>query len=746
MLFKILILVPLAVVATLMAIGGAGLIAITSTTRVGVRALFAYWASLPTGVSIVLLRKKYTRSRLFLFAALLFQVMQNVGGSIRYYTGSLQPFTDLPSINITGVLLGVAIFSILLLYSFSGKAASDEDPAETPEVRDILLSLVLPICLYAVLWFFVLPWVPDIIMIPLNFLIFIVIIVTLSVTIYRAPRHQFFDPGMDSGFLISSCILFILSVGLLVMEIFIKSSSWIYSENLSIAAYYLIGLSLEIPFLRRCGFTRRISYLMVIALSALTYLPFTATIAIEAAALQGAEYTFIPASVVIHVGAGFLSAMMAILLYTQTKRSMTRRQVPLVLLYMLWAAVAIVTVLMVVNTSILGEPVISAVVASLLTMPLLLLMARWNRVSVPESGAIPGILLAAAGVFLILAIILGEAVNQTLLLTAPEFIGTKYGEAILLVSNLVIMVFFSISFFRIAERAAGKLNVDMYALGFLSTWIVPNILKSYYTKWTMGWWVSEIIVFVGQLLGPALLGLLYVKTLNEAEESHSRAELFADLLMHDVSNYHQMLLTSIELLGDISGSQAQKERLSIEARNVIALAEQLVTNVRLIGQTEQLNLKSLEPVNLVSLLVESLDDVMRGIGSHSAELQYRPDVRDAIVLGNNLLKYVMLNILYYSIQQAAGKPVVKVDIIGQGSAGESYWQIRFSVPNMIAEQVPFSVDTKRESGQFEGGVLGLMTARIITEALGGQLRIRSIGEKGEAPETEFSVSLPALES
>ena len=162
MLVKIFILVPLAVVATLIAIDRAELIAFTSTTRVGVGALFAYWASLPAGLSIVLLRKKYTRSRLFLIAALGFQVMQNVGGAIRYYTGSLQPFTDLPLTSLTGILFGMALFSVLLYYSFSSSTLSDEDVVEKPVVKDIILSLVLPICLYTLLRIFVLPWMSDV--------------------------------------------------------------------------------------------------------------------------------------------------------------------------------------------------------------------------------------------------------------------------------------------------------------------------------------------------------------------------------------------------------------------------------------------------------------------------------------------------------------------------------------------------------------------------------------------------------
>jgi hypothetical protein len=670
--------------------------------------------------------------------------MQNIGGAIRYYIGTLQPLTNLPLISITGTLLGLAIFGILLSISLSCEAVDEEDEMEELSRQEFVVTLLIPILSYAILWFFVFPHLAEAVLWLLTVFFSAIAVVFLLNAIYKAPRHQFSGLRMDPGFLISACLLFIVSTSLLVMEYMVQSLNWIYSENIRIAAYFLLGFSLEAPFLRRHGFSRKNTYLILISLSALTYLPFTATIAIEVAALQGAVYRYLPASIVIHLGAGFLSVLMAALLYSQSRRSNVRRDQILVLLYLLWATVALVTVFRLMSFTFLGEPIIPAVAASLLTIPLLLILARESRPLYSESKAITRGKFLILGVVLISTVILSEFINQALLITRPEFIGTTYGETILLISNLLIMIFYSASVFRIAERAAGNLNVEMYAVGFLSTWLVPNILKSYYIAWTMGWWVSEIIIFTGQLLGPALLSLLYIKTLNKAEESHSRAELYADLLMHDVSNYHQMLLTAIELLDDESCPQDQKNRLARDARNVISLAEQLVTNVRLIGQTEESGLKNIEPVNLVSLLVQSLDDVMEGIGDQTAQVQYRPDVRDAMVLANDLLNHVMLNILYYAFQQAAGTPTIKIDIIGHGAGGESFWQVRFRVPNLIAEQVPIAVE-KREASQYEGGLLSLLTARIIVEALGGRMRIHSVGEKGEAPETEFNVTLPALE-
>jgi light-regulated signal transduction histidine kinase (bacteriophytochrome) len=276
----------------------------------------------------------------------------------------------------------------------------------------------------------------------------------------------------------------------------------------------------------------------------------------------------------------------------------------------------------------------------------------------------------------------------------------------------------------------------------LSMWIVPNVLKSYYDIWTAGWWVSEILILLALMIGPAFLGLLYMRALRDLEDSHSKATLYADLLMHDISNYHQMLLTAVELLGEEEISIKQRERLSGDAYHVISLAEQLITNVRLITESEDLQRESLTPLNLMETLVESLDRVMRIAGGRGVKLQLMPFSAQAYVLGSNVLKHVFINIIHGVLLQPLEAHRISVEIQPRVEMGAEYWLVRIFVPNWWLD-IQSEVSAPGAQEDFSGTALGLLVSRLVTESLGGTLTVLKRMEEPEMG-TLFQVLLPAF--
>ena len=206
------------------------------------------------------------------------------------------------------------------------------------------------------------------------------------------------------------------------------------------------------------------------------------------------------------------------------------------------------------------------------TLVLLYFVIRWTET--PRVGREhPSMMNHALHTVLFIILVVGaETVNQIALNANPALEFSPYGALVLHVVNLVIMFMFTYIIFLLSENTGGNAPVEMFVVFFLGMWILPNILKSYNLTWTTGWWVSEILLFIGLLAGPPLLIWLYVRSMHEVEESHKRVNMYADLLMHDVSNYNQMMMMSMELLGSHDITEEQRKRLSDDGRQVISFS------------------------------------------------------------------------------------------------------------------------------------------------------------------------------
>jgi hypothetical protein len=551
----------------------------------------------------------------------------------------------------------------------------------------------------------------------------------------------------DAGYFATACLLSAISAVLEMSDLFFTDDSWIYAENVTIAAYLLYGISIAVPFLRRVGFNRRWAYGVIVGLAVFTYIPVTITVAIEAALLiipigPSNELAFY----IIHIGAGSMSAMMALLLFSYSRRNPSRNHFPLILLYGLWTCATLVSAISTVwqAFSPLGEPVVSYLVASILSLLLLIYPKYWvseQSDKETELSSARDLLLGIAGLGLLISS--GEIVNQLAIIQYPELGPSPIGSSVLLILTACVFLVILFQVFNLANQSEGRISIEISVVLFLTIWIVPNTLKSYYTSWSAGWWVSQLIIFIGLLVGPALLALLYIRALRETEESHDRASLYADLLMHDVSNYHQMLLTSLELLSDKTLEEERKRLLRADARQVVSLADQLITNVRLIDQTESFRAKVLQPMNLVSIVVDALDDVMKSIAAEDIELRYAPSIDHAPVLANEALKHAFINILLMTFQQPLKRRRITVGMDAQVRDGRKWWRAELSIPGHWVGQEGVAEQLQMDESGFSGTTLGLLVVRLITESIGGTVEFEEFVDDIES--TKFIVSLPAYE-
>lgn len=739
-LVKVLVLIPLAVLLSLVVIGPGGLVSNTPATRVGINSVLAFWISIPAAVSVFAYQKKLHRANMMLLAAFAFPIVVHIGSAtlnmIRLSEPSIERFltdsvTDLMELAILSFLLSGACVSLV--------RRSESRSPRIPNIILMLLIFLLPLAIFGGFLYLVVPVLTYESLIGFSVMFGIIAIAGCLLAASFIPRIRESQPVIDPGYFISALLLFAISAIVLLLNLSDPAMNWELAETMMMAAFLLLAIALGVPFLRRAGFQRRSAYGIIIGLVLMVYLPFLITIVIETLSLLALiDPSNLLAYSIIHIGAASLSAMMAILLYIYPKRKTSWNHYPLIGIFGMWCGIAVVQVILLLFPSVapFGEPITPYNVGSLLTLCLLYIAVRWTKHPPTEREDPPSLFELSFVLFgLISAIIVGEGVNQLVLIANPALSGNPLSNAIILTTNLVIMFAIAYLIFLLAEDSKGQGPVELYVVFFLAMWILPNILKSYYSLWTAGWWVSEILLFAGLLAGPPLFAWLYVRAMREVQESHARANMYADLLMHDVSNYNQMMMTSLELLGTPEIPSKKRTRLADDGRQVISFSEQLISNVRLLSEADNLTSAALQPTSLVDTIVSALDTFTIRVGSGEFKVEFQPTQSKAFVMANEMVFHIFLNILYSALECRKKGETVTIGIHAAEQAGDNYWQIDIKAPGMGSDQ---------EEG-YSSSALGLLAARLMTESLNGHFEIETFARVDSCEGRLFSIKLPAID-
>ena len=728
---KIIILVPLAVAATIFAIGGAGIVSLTHTTRVGVNSLFAYWAAIPAAATILALQRDFSKSKMVFSAAFLVPVFIRINDAIGHIFTTSEPLVVITSVSLSSTLIELGIISVVLLIA----TLLPERTWETSRYQNWIFAVVVISLLHFLQGVFfnaVTGVLTETEIKNLGLVIGSIVIAAALIAIVFTKRLRYDDLPIDKGFFVSGLIVIAISAFLFMQALTDLSPLWIYAENLEMAALLMFGFSLGIPLLKKAKFPRKTRYMILIGLLVTTYIPLLITTIIESSGINYAlEVGNILAYSIIHTGAGALSVLMAFLLYAYSRLKPSGTQYPLILIFMVWTGVAATSVVFAL-LPLQGEPVIPYFVGGLLTLFLLYYAVKWtNDIDIDDLPRIGNSKLVAYSILLVAAVAAGELLNQFAFTIDPSIILSPWGSRLLLMVNLINLFGFAYLVFLLSSKSEGRVSFETFVLGLLTLWIVPNTLKSYYTIYTAGWWVSELIMFLGLLIGPAILALLYIRSMQEIGKSHARAMLYADLLMHDITNYNQIAMTTFELLSQREIVDSNEKRLITDAQQAVTMAEQLIDNVRLMSEKESMGKLTEEKTNLVNLLVKALDTVTTKVRNPDLVIQLKSQISHAYVMANDLLYGALLNLLYTAIDMPLTNRRMKLDISPHSDMESDWWQVRLEFTRS-ADQSCF-----REGVNYGRSSLGFLVAKIIAEEHDG---ILESGDDGEI--SFFSLNLP----
>jgi PAS domain S-box-containing protein len=235
----------------------------------------------------------------------------------------------------------------------------------------------------------------------------------------------------------------------------------------------------------------------------------------------------------------------------------------------------------------------------------------------------------------------------------------------------------------------------------------------------------------------------------ELQEAKAQAELYLDLMGHDISNLHQIMMMQLELASDILEIE---EKLEGEDRELIdsslrtlEKASRLINNVRKL-QKYRSGEYSQEPMNLAVMLKDVLKDY-ENLPGKDVTIKFNPDGK-SMVRASPLLKDVFSNLVDNAVKHSSGQLVLGIDISKVGLNGGSYYRVTIEdngngIPDDRKEEVFHRF--KRGQTKARGTGLGLYIVKTLVEGFGGYVEVQNRVLNDYTQGTRFLVYLPVAE-
>jgi len=239
------------------------------------------------------------------------------------------------------------------------------------------------------------------------------------------------------------------------------------------------------------------------------------------------------------------------------------------------------------------------------------------------------------------------------------------------------------------------------------------------------------------------------QTEQELEEAKAQAELYLDLMGHDISNMHQIIMMQLELASEIMKLEGKlegedKELIHSSART-LEKAAGLINNVRKLQMLRSGEYK-LETVDLAAILKDALKDYAE-IPGRDIAIRYIPGSGD-LVLANSLLKDVFGNLLDNAVKHSSGPLEIGIEVNKVSLNGSVFYRVTIEdngngIPDEKKEEV--FQRFKRGQTKAKGTGLGLYLVRSLVEGFGGHIEVHNKVPGDYTKGTRFLVYLPEIE-
>jgi signal transduction histidine kinase len=229
-------------------------------------------------------------------------------------------------------------------------------------------------------------------------------------------------------------------------------------------------------------------------------------------------------------------------------------------------------------------------------------------------------------------------------------------------------------------------------------------------------------------------------------QAKAQAELYMDLMAHDINNMNQIALGNLEFAREavLEEGALDRDRLAFLDKPVESLqnSSTLIENVR---KLRDLYLGKYRPeqIDLGRLLAEVRDYYIRSPGrTIKISLSTIPG---CMVNGNALLKDVFTNIVGNAIRHSAGPVSVGIALGKVARANATYYQVSIEDDGPgIPDWKKWQIFERLKQGQTSGKGFGLYMVKTLVDHFHGSVWVEDRVMGDQAKGCRFVVQLPAI--
>ena len=236
----------------------------------------------------------------------------------------------------------------------------------------------------------------------------------------------------------------------------------------------------------------------------------------------------------------------------------------------------------------------------------------------------------------------------------------------------------------------------------------------------------------------------------EVEDAKSRAELYLDLMSHDINNMNQSALGFLEIALE---KLVSNRRLGLEDEPLIRTPLQAVeSSSKLIENVRKIQLLSSEGVKTIPVDLHDLMDEIKSTYHRTIDKGVTVRIQDIPhykVSGNELLRDVFINIIDNAIKHSMPDVLLTIDVNVKSvnQDGRTYYvcAIEDNGPGIPDELKPKLFRRFQRGGtKASGKGLGLYLVRTLVENLYGKVHVEDRVPGDHTKGAKFVVTLPAI--
>ncbi len=231
----------------------------------------------------------------------------------------------------------------------------------------------------------------------------------------------------------------------------------------------------------------------------------------------------------------------------------------------------------------------------------------------------------------------------------------------------------------------------------------------------------------------------------QIEEAKSQAELYLDLMSHDIGNMNQAMLGYLEMALDTFKPGGDERYLLTQPIEIIRHSSRLISNVR---KLKQLQAGDISPETLdLGQVLSSVKADYSGIPGHEITINYVP-VRGYMVEANAMLKDLFANLIDNAIRHSQGKVIVDIEVHRIAMGGQAFYRVDVTdngpgISDQLKMKLLYAAGDGARKAERRG--IGLLLIKSLLDRFHGSLQIEDRVQGDYRKGARFVVLLPAAD-